>query len=173
MRDIRVMRVMRVIRDIRIMRIIRDFPKIPTIPNFPTIPNLPLIITSIFQSRLKALLLDASFFQEFPVNPVDETPEQNQRLMNHNDGDIRYILITATFYLPTIPLAVIMFLEKRDACLIFRVLLPPALQMMNTKVVFIIFQKFLQATLGDDSQFMMGGRRPLCVAISFYDILFP
>jgi hypothetical protein len=93
--------------------------------------------------------------------------------MNHDDGDVGNVLIAAPFYLTTVVHTVVVFPEKRDAGLVFGMILTPSLQTVDTQIVFIILNELLKAAFGNDRQFMVRVGRTLSITISFHDVLLP
>lgn len=161
-----IVRGVRVSRGIRVIRLVRE---VPTIPNFPKILSH---IVSIVYSCLKALLLDAAFLKELPVDSVDKSAKQRKSLVNHDNGDVGNVFSIPAFNLAAIVSTVVMFLEKGDASKIFGMLLPPSLQLVNAQIILIVLQQFFKAAFCDDGQFMVRGRRAFSVAVALHNILF-
>lgn len=157
---VRGVRVSRVIRGIRVIRGVRVIPKILS------------HIVSIVYSCLKALLLDAAFLKELPVDSVDKSAKQRKCLVNHDNGDVGNVFSIPAFNLSAIVSTVVMFLEERDASKIFGMLLPPSLQLVNAQIILIVFQQFFEAAFCDDGQFMVRGRRAFSIAVALHNILF-
>lgn len=158
-----IVRGVRVSRVVRVVRVIREVP---------TIPKILSHIVSIVYSCLIALLFDAAFLKELPVDSVDKSAKQRKCLVNHDNGDVGNVFSIPPFNLAAIVSTVVMFLEEGYAGRIFGMLLPPSLQLVNAQIILIVLQQFFKAAFCDDGQFMVRGRRAFSIAVALHNILF-
>jgi hypothetical protein len=118
----------RVIRGIRVIRGVRVIPKILS------------HIVSIVYSCLIALLFDAAFLKELPIDSIYKSAKQRKCLMNHDNCDIGNVFSIPPFNLAAIVSTVVMFLEEGYAGRIFGMLLPPSLQLVNAQIILVVLQ---------------------------------